>query len=98
MKAITLLAASLVICAPAARPDGDPNRVVNRGLVWLAKQQAEDGSWAGGGGIYPATTTALAGVALLMEGSTTTQGEYAPHLRKAVGWYEKNAQPNGLLI
>jgi hypothetical protein len=71
---------------------------VTKGLEWLARQQNKDGSWGGAGGHYPGAVTAVAGVALLMDGSTLEDGVWSEHLRRAVTWYHKNAQPNGLLI
>ena len=41
--------------------------------------------------------TALAGTALLCEGSTTTQGKYAPNIRKAVNFLVGRSRPNGLI-
>ena len=35
---------------------------------------------------YPTAMTALAGTALLCSGSTTTQGPYAPNIRRAVDY------------
>ncbi|MDB5309535.1 MAG: hypothetical protein JWO38_3737 [Gemmataceae bacterium] len=85
------------------RPDStaaadDTKEMISKGLDWLAKQQAADGSWSGNNGIFPAAITALAGTALLMEGSTLGEGKYAGHIRKAVGWFIKNARPSGLLV
>ena len=48
-----------------------------RGLDWLAAQQSRLGHWSGRKGRYPTSMTALAGIAFLCEGSTTTQGKYA---------------------
>ncbi len=41
--------------------------------------------------------TALAGMAMLMEGSTLQDGPHAAALRKAVDWLMAQSQPNGLL-
>jgi hypothetical protein len=41
--------------------------------------------------------TALAGMALLMEGSTLRDGKYAAPLRKAVDWLMERSQRNGLI-
>ena len=40
--------------------------------------------------------TALAGMALLCEGSTTTQGKYAPNIRKAVDYLVSRSRPQRL--
>lgn len=72
-------------------------RVVSQGLDWLAKQQSRRGRWAATNDRYPTAITAMAGIALLAEGSTTTQGKYAPNIRAAVDYLLSNAQPNGLI-
>ncbi len=89
----------LVLMAPPVEPD-TPNvkPTVEKGLKWLAEQQKEDGSWVGRADSQPTSTTAMAGLALLMEGSTLRNGTYAPQLRKAVEWMEKQAQSSGLIV
>lgn len=75
---------------PAPAPDGpDVKGTVRTGLKWLAEQQKADGSWALSDDTAPTRVTAVAGLALLMEGSTLKSGTYAPNLRKAVEWFEK---------
>lgn len=72
---------------------------IQRGLDWLAKNQNKaEGYWAANGEQYSPAMTGIAGVALLMEGSTLREGKYKENLRKAVEWYMKRAQPNGLLL
>jgi len=41
--------------------------------------------------------TALAGLAFLMDGNTTTQGRYAPQVDRAVSFLLKSVQPSGLI-
>jgi squalene cyclase len=41
--------------------------------------------------------TALASLAMLMSGSTTTEGPYAPHLNRAASYLLRQAQPSGLI-
>jgi hypothetical protein len=41
--------------------------------------------------------TAMAGITLLCEGSTTTQGRYAPNIRLAVDYLIDRGRPNGLI-
>ena len=41
--------------------------------------------------------TALAGMALLAEGSTTTQGKYAANIRRAVDYLVSRSRANGLI-
>lgn len=77
--------------APAHR------QAIDKGLAYLVRAQHKDGSWEGTGGTYRVPMTALAGMALLMEGSTPDSGAYAEPLRKAVEWLLARAQPTGLL-
>ncbi len=82
----------------AARPtQAEIDAVVERGLNWLAARQSGRGNWTEQNGQYPTAMTALAGMALLAEGSTTTQGRYAPNIRRAVDYLLATARPNGLL-
>jgi Prenyltransferase and squalene oxidase repeat len=71
--------------------------VISKGLEYLARVQHRDGHWDANGGTYPTTMTALAGMALLMEGSTMRDGKYAEHIRKAVDWLMDRCQRNGLI-
>ncbi len=70
---------------------------IRKGLEWLATQQARDGHWEAQGGQYPSAMTGLAGMALLMQGSTLREGRYAERLRRAVDWLVDRSQRNGLL-
>lgn len=70
---------------------------INKGLAYLAQMQKSDGHWEVSGGQYPTSITALAGMAMLMEGSTLADGKYANSLRKTVDWLMQRCQPNGLL-
>ncbi|MBY0521795.1 MAG: terpene cyclase/mutase family protein [Gemmataceae bacterium] len=86
--------------APQARADEMPEKwrkVIDKGLEYLAKQQQRDGHWECNGGQYPTTATALAGMAMLMEGSTMREGKYSERIRKAVDWLIDRSQRNGLL-
>jgi hypothetical protein len=71
--------------------------VVAKGLDFLAKAQQRDGHWEAMAGQYPTTCTSLAGMALLMEGSTMREGKYAEKIRKAVDWLMDRCQRNGLI-
>src|SRR5438067_7507535 len=93
--------ALLVVCSgSSARGDDiDPKyrAVIDKGLTYLAKSQHTDGHWEANGGAYPTTMTALAGLALMMEGSTLRDGKYADKIRKATDWFMERSQRNGLL-
>ncbi len=59
---------------------------VEKGLQYLVKQQFKDGHWGANGDQYPVSMTGLAGIAMLMEGSTIREGKYAANIRKAADW------------
>jgi len=75
----------------------DVRQVTERGLEWLASRQSRLGHWSANNGRYPTAMTAMAGTALLCEGSTTTQGQYAPNIRRAVEYLVSRSRPNGLI-
>jgi hypothetical protein len=95
------LACGVMVWAPAqprARADEIPEKyrkAVDKGLDWLASKQNEKGYWGANGDNYPITMTALAGMALLMEGSTYKEGKYAPNIRKAVDWLMDKSNDGG---
>jgi hypothetical protein len=72
---------------------------IRRGLAYLASVQDRQGAWSnrGGYGAYPVAMTALAGLALLMDGNTTTQGKYAPHVDRAARYLVRASMPSGLI-
>ena len=74
----------------------DLNRSVARGLEWLANQQSRQGYWESNG-MFPSAMTGMAGIALLAEGSTTTQGRYASNIRAAVDFLISKSRRNGLI-
>ena len=92
-----LVAAPLALAMLAAAAPPPLADVVEGGLEWLAAKQARRGSWSANEGRYPTAITALAGTALLMEGSTTAQGRYAEPIRRAVDYLVSRARPNGLI-
>jgi hypothetical protein len=83
--------------AQAEQLESRASKVVTRGLDWLASTQSRMGNWSANDGRYPTAMTALAGVALLQEGSTTTQGRYAKNIRQAVDYLLSRSRPNGLI-
>src|SRR5262249_21465447 len=81
--------ALLALAARSVRADELPENyrtVVNKGLEYLAKQQFKDGHWGANGDNYPVSMTGLAGLAMLMEGSTIREGKYSQNIRKAADW------------
>jgi len=81
------------------KKDAAVEKAVERGLEGIKKQQAQDGHWESPGGNYPTTVTALAGMAMLMEGSNLREGKYSDQLQKALTWFLAPARTraNGLL-
>jgi hypothetical protein len=67
------------------KPDVDT--AIEHGLDYLKRIQANDGHWESVGGQYPTTMTAVAGLAMLMEGSTLKEGKYSDQITKAVNWF-----------
>jgi hypothetical protein len=72
---------------------------IDKGLAYLARTQGRDGAWRNRGsfGRYPVAMSALAGMALLMDGNTTTQGRYAPNVDRVTRFLVAAALPNGLI-
>ena len=68
---------------------------IEKGLQWLAGQQSRAGQWADDN--YPTAISALAAIALICSGSTTTQGPYAPNIRLAVDFMISKCRKNGLI-
>jgi hypothetical protein len=97
-----LLSASNVRAAedePSKKYDSKNPKVqstTEKGLDWLAKNQSRMGHWAAQNR-YPTAMTALAGTALLGEGSTTTQGKYRKNIVKAVDYLLSRRRSNGLI-
>lgn len=80
----------------AAKKNPRWEKAIERGLSWVARtQSATRGSWTASN--YPTAMTALAGTALVCSGSTTTQGPYAKHIRRAVDFLLSKCRTNGLI-
>ncbi len=84
------------LSARAAIDDPRVRKVVSEGLDFLAYNQHKLGHWTAQGR-YPTAMTALAGMAMLSEGSTATQGKYADNIRRAVDYLVRQSRPNGLV-
>src|SRR5579863_1072708 len=98
----TLSAAVLVVgvwlaAASAQAADAKVQKIISRGLDWLSSAQTSRGNWSANEGRYPTSMTALAGTALLLEGSTTTQGKYQKQIRRAVDYLIDHSRNNGLI-
>lgn len=93
---------AVVVCCSAAGVKGEVRepkvqKVIDKGLEWMAGNQSRLGHWTANQGAYACAMTALAGTALLAEGSTTTQGKYAQNISKAVDYLVRSSRPNGLI-
>src|SRR4029077_13513760 len=87
-------AAGCVLASPSSlladEAKVDVQETIRKGLEWIAKNQnRSEGCWEAHGGQYPTTMTGLAGMALLMEGSTMREGKYSQNIKKAVEWFMK---------
>lgn len=91
---LTLLSATPAL---ANQPDPKTKKVIAGGLDWLAHTQSRLGHWSANGNRYPTAMTALAGMALLGEGSTTTQGKYSENIRRARDYLVSRSRANGLI-
>jgi hypothetical protein len=79
----------LLATIPQAHTEEIPQKyreTVTKGLNYLVKQQFKDGHWGANGDQYPVSMTALAGMALLMEGSTIREGKYSQNIRRCADW------------
>ena len=71
---------------------------VSKGLEYLVKHQFKDGHWEADDGQHPVATTALAGLALLMERRQTKvdrplkRGKYSDQTNKAADWLMDKSQ------
>ncbi|MCH8966453.1 MAG: terpene cyclase/mutase family protein [Planctomycetes bacterium] len=88
--------------SPSALPElitPQTKEAIDRGLAYLARTQDRDGSWSNRTrfGQYPVAMTGLAGIALLMDGNTTTQGRYAAHVDRAAKYLVRSSSPSGLI-
>ena len=74
-------------------------RAVIKGLDYLARMQAPNGSWQStqDGSSYPTAMTSLAGMAFLANGNTTSRGPYLESIRKAVRFVVAQQTPSGLI-
>jgi hypothetical protein len=111
-KTFTILAVAAAQMAAPVRTRGqgalplpalitpETQKAIDRGLEYLARSQSREGAWrhqTGMGGQYPVAMTALAGLALLSSGSTSTEGKYAPQISRAANFILNSRGKNGLI-
>jgi len=94
-----LLGISLCLLAPqrSLQADEKVNQAVERSLDYLAGIQKRQGYWEANNGQYRVAMTALAGTAMLAEGSTTTTGKYSRQIRLALDYLLSMSRKNGLI-
>jgi len=86
--------------ATAAQAEVTPasTLAVERGLAWLAGQQAADGSYGSLSHYGPHVgITGLAGLAFVSQGSTPGRGLYGAHVSRALDFVLDHASESGLL-
>ena len=107
LRTVAVAAAVFLVATTSAQQVAYPPLVdkavhdsIQRGLAWLARNQANEGSWRnnGGYGSYPAAMTGLAGMALIASGSTPTRGRYWREVRQSVDFLIRSADPVSGLI
>ncbi|MEZ6063070.1 MAG: prenyltransferase/squalene oxidase repeat-containing protein [Planctomycetaceae bacterium] len=96
---LSLFSAAATFAAPAATAadDEETDAAVQKALDYLASQQKRQGYWEANQGQYRVAMTALAGTAMLAEGSTTTTGRYSRPISDAVDYLLAMSRPNGLI-
>ncbi len=92
-----LVLSSVPASAEGKRKDPKAEQAIRKALDYLSRTQRRQGYWEANSGQYRVAMTALAGTALLSEGSTTTTGKYADNIRRAVDYLVNVARPNGLI-
>jgi hypothetical protein len=95
--ALGMVLSSVPAFAEGKRKDPKTEQAISKALEYLARSQRRQGYWEANSGQYRVAMTALAGTALLCEGSTTTTGKYADNIRRAVDYLVQLARPNGLI-
>ncbi|MBI3820543.1 MAG: terpene cyclase/mutase family protein [Planctomycetes bacterium] len=113
MRAILPLFVAAVVAAKLIVPqDGTPQKPdlpkhitkeavdsVNLGLQWLRTQQSSTGSFSGqrDGSTYSVSMAALAGMAFLASGSTTTRGPCADEITRVCRFIVGSATSSGMI-
>ncbi|OHB77338.1 MAG: hypothetical protein A2Z34_10990 [Planctomycetes bacterium RBG_16_59_8] len=72
----------------------ETQKAADRGLAFLAKQQARNGSW---GGNVPVAVSSVAGLAFLAGGHVPGRGEYGENVKRAVDFILRCASRSGYI-
>ncbi len=86
-----------VLITPLHLHADDVDDTVHQALDYLASLQNRQGYWIANEGQYRVAMTALAGTALLAEGSTATTGRYARAISHATDYLISMSRSNGLI-
>jgi hypothetical protein len=87
------------VSALSAEVTQEQRQVVERGLLWLAAQQAEDGGYGQLSHYGPHVGIAgLAGLAFMSEGSVPGRGRFADHVDRCLGFILDHSSESGLLV
>jgi hypothetical protein len=97
LAAFIMMSATGAVSADSVESQKKVDESISRGLEFLVREQRRQGYWEVGSGNYRIAMTALSGIALASEGSTTTRGQYARHISRAVDYLLDASQPNGLI-
>lgn len=92
LVAAPALGADFLTLSQAGETPDKYKPAIQKGLAWLVKQQNKDGSWPARDSQSDVASSAMAGLALLMEGSTPAKGKYADNIKNASDWLVRNCQ------
>lgn len=95
LAGLSLALSQRQLIAQSSRQDPTWERSIRSGLDYLARTQSSRGQW--NTPVYPTALAALAGMALICSGSTTTQGPYAKHIARCTDFLISKCRPNGLI-
>lgn len=102
-----LLFSSVVVAKDAADKNGGASadsfvtaaaeRSIERGLKWLSAGQHDDGGFGSGPLRGNVAVCALAGMAMMSNGSTPGRGPYGESLNRSIDYLLASAQPSGFI-
>jgi hypothetical protein len=77
------------------RLDPTLEQKIRAGLDYLTRTQSTSGQWTAPS--YPVAISALAGIAMICSGSTTTQGPYSKQIARCTDYLLSKCRDNGLI-